>query len=192
MSDSHWETIENKQVAPVPVYFDDATVQITSIASEDISKTYTFDGPNSIPSLSRSMSPKTRRLSLLKPPGSPGSRFSFRLSRSPSPSSSNHEDFDEEDSTDSHSRDSRDFSPSHAKEALVYARNQLLSSNDLRKMGGNVLFFEGWTVTKLRRGSRYRLVVTYRGRPAFAVHTHPGSSALPSSPPFMDILGDGY
>lgn len=40
-------------------------------------------------------------------------------------------------------RDPRDFTPSQAREALVSARNQLLASSELRKLGGNVLFSEG-------------------------------------------------
>ena len=83
-------------------------------------------------------------------------------------------------------RDPRDFTPAQARDALISARSQLLSSSNMRKMGANVLFTEGWLITKLRKGSRYRLQVQYTARPAKAITVSQDASL--GLPPFMDIL----
>ncbi|KAG8986909.1 hypothetical protein FRB94_002388 [Tulasnella sp. JGI-2019a] len=65
----------------------------------------------------------------------------------------------------------------------------------MKKAGGNVLFCEGWQVTRLRKNNQYRLQVRYFGRPAKAVFTAPSSRSQllpPSSPPFLDLLEDAW
>ncbi|KAG8899009.1 hypothetical protein FRB99_006976 [Tulasnella sp. 403] len=183
--DSNWEVVDQKQVPQVPAYYDDSQIQVTSISSQDISHTYYFDGPSSSRS-STSSGPSSPSLKskLLKPPGSPS--FGFRLSRSPSPSS-----YDEDDYPQSPNlfRDPRDFTPAQARDALTSARTQLLGSSEMRKLGANVLFSEGWVITKLRKGNKFRLQVQYTARPAKAIIQHGASKAsLVGLPPFMDLL----
>lgn len=105
------------------------------------------------------------------------------------------------------------------RDALVFAREQLLHSSEMKKAGGNVLFFEGcailsrdispvtseltgtfvrfrWSVTRMKKLDRYRLQVRYIGRPAkatFSTSTSPDPSAFPNSgPPFMDLLEESW
>ncbi|KAG9035426.1 hypothetical protein FRB95_011291 [Tulasnella sp. JGI-2019a] len=77
--------------------------------------------------------------------------------------------------------------------ALILARDQLLHSSVLESSGGNVLLYEGWAVTRLRRGCERRLQVQYYGRPALVVGMGLGNNdpILPrTTPPFLDILED--
>jgi len=77
------------------------------------------------------------------------------------------------------------------RDALVLARSQLLASAEASKDGGNVLFLEGWSVTRLRRSTgQHRLQVRYFGRPAKAVLLAASSKIPTTVPPFMDILED--
>lgn len=86
-------------------------------------------------------------------------------------------------------RDPHDFTSIQAREALLSARNQLLSSSELRKAGGNVLYSEGYQITKLRKGSRYRMQIQYTARPAKAIARKGAPKSLfAGSPPFMDLL----
>jgi len=189
--DAAWEVIDHREVEQVPSYFDESLVQISSISSREISQTFTFDAPSSSYSSGPSSpsSPKHRN-KLLKGPSSPGfHRIGFRLSRS-SPDTSDDDDayFPETDSSDPF-RDPRDFTPSQAREALISARNQLLGSGELKKVGGNILFSEGYVITKLRKGNRYRMQIQYTARPAKAIaHKAAQKSLLTGSPPFMDLL----
>ncbi|KAG8972881.1 hypothetical protein FRB90_010110 [Tulasnella sp. 427] len=178
-----WEVIDQREVPQVPAYYDESAVQITSISSKDVMQTFTFDAPSS----SSSPSSPLQKFKLLRPPRSPS--FGSRSSRSPSPLSSAYDDDSLEESWDSSFRDPHDFTPAQAREALISARCQLMSSSEMRKMGVNALFSEGWTITKLRKGSKYRLQVTYTARPAKAVLRSGASKAsLTGLPPFMDLL----
>ncbi|KAG8995764.1 hypothetical protein FRB95_013365 [Tulasnella sp. JGI-2019a] len=201
--DAIWEVVDHREIEQVPSYYDESFVQISSISSREITQTFTFDAPASSshhagPSSSPS-SPKHRN-KLLKAPSSPGfHRLGFRLGSSSSsrssslasPDTSDSEedpDFSESAMSDPF-RDPRDFTPSQARDALVSARNQLLGSSELRKLGGNVLFSEGYLITKFRKGNRYRMQIQYTARPAKAI-TRNGApkSILAGSPPFMDLL----
>lgn len=181
-----WEVVDQKEVPQVPAYYDETAVQITSISSKDVIQTFTFDAP----SCSSSPSSPLQKFKLLRPPRSPS--FGSRSSRSPSPLSSAYDDdstFEESWDNSMSYRDPHDFSPAQAREALISARCQLLSSSEMRKLGVNALFSEGWTVTKLRKGSKYRLQVRYTARPAKAVLRSGASKAsLTGLPPFMDLL----
>ncbi|KAG8898451.1 hypothetical protein FRB99_007432 [Tulasnella sp. 403] len=195
-----WDVVDFKEVSPVPAYFNDAEIEIVSIHPNDISQTFTFDGPLPISAKLRAKLPKVKsRSSSVTHAGTgngPSQYFSFlALSRSSSNSSSssgssNSSEADEEEYRMRSTMDSGEpfaCSPEQTREALIFARNQFLASTELRKLGSNVLFFEGWSVTKFRKGEQYRLQVRYCGRPAKAVFSAPPS---PSFPPFMDILGN--
>ncbi|KIO29673.1 hypothetical protein M407DRAFT_242539 [Tulasnella calospora MUT 4182] len=78
------------------------------------------------------------------------------------------------------------FTLSQTRDALRYARAQLLATDQVTKLGANVLLFEGWAVTHLRKGSQHRLQIRYSGRPARVSFASPPSS--PSIPPFMELL----
>ncbi|KAG8870264.1 hypothetical protein FRB97_000180 [Tulasnella sp. 331] len=88
----------------------------------------------------------------------------------------------------------RDEESSHytLRDALIFARDQLMCSPEVTSFGGNVLSVERWSVTRLQRGNQERLLVRYCGQPARA--TFPSSStrkwlSLPRNrPPFMEIL----
>jgi len=198
--DATWEVVDHREIEQVPSYYDESLVQIASISSREISQTFTFDAPSSSshhhsgPSSSPS-SPKHRN-KLLKAPSSPGfHRLGFRLGSSRSSSLASPDTSDSEEDPESYFaesdpfRDPRDFTPSQARDALVSARNQLLGSSELKKLGGNVLFSEGYLITKLRKGHRYRMQIQYTARPAKAI-TRNGApkSLLTGSPPFMDLL----
>jgi len=197
--ESHWEIVDQRSVPPVPMFYDESDVQISSVLTHDVSHTYTFDGP-STSSLCPSSPKNTSKL--LKPPSSP--KFGFKMSRSPSPSLSDPESLDSESSMSSSAysssssssgyyHDRRDFSASQARDALVSARCQLMNSAEFRKLGVNILFQEGWSITKLRKGSKYRLEVRYTARPAKATLRSGASKAsLARQPPFMDMLEDGW
>jgi len=68
--------------------------------------------------------------------------------------------------------------------ALIFARQQLLAA--VAKQNYNVLLFEGWNLTVLRKGKRWRLEVQYTGRGAHAL-----GKLEPRLPPFMELL-EGY
>ncbi|KAG8888477.1 hypothetical protein FRB98_007606 [Tulasnella sp. 332] len=197
--DATWEVVDHREIEQVPSYYDESFVQISSISSREITQTYTFDSPSSSSHHHHAgPSSPTHRNKLLKVPASPGGfhRLGFRMgsSRSSSLASPDTSDSEEDpdlyfaDSSDRF-RDPRDFTPSQARDALVSARNQLLASSELRKLGGNVLFSEGYLITKLRKGNRYRMQIQYTARPAKAI-TRNGApkSLLAGSPPFMDLL----
>ncbi|KAG9047271.1 hypothetical protein FS837_002632 [Tulasnella sp. UAMH 9824] len=78
------------------------------------------------------------------------------------------------------------FTLSQTRDALRYARAQLLATDQVTKPGANVLLFEGWAVTHLRKGSQHRLQIRYSGRPARVSFASPPSS--PAIPPFMELL----
>ncbi|KAI0803056.1 hypothetical protein BC629DRAFT_1438147 [Irpex lacteus] len=71
------------------------------------------------------------------------------------------------------------------RKAVLFARHQLL--REASKLHYNVLLMEGWRYTLLRKGHRYRLDVTYSGRPAYA--TGKVATSQPTSPPpFIGVL----
>ncbi|KAG8936540.1 hypothetical protein FRC03_005471 [Tulasnella sp. 419] len=222
--DASWEVVEHREVTPVPSYFDDSGIEITSISPHDVTQTFTFDRPVWLPPPSPSSSPsssptsKTARIKsklhltrsrsssvntqqnfptvssfLPSLPSSLMRSYSYNSVSSASDATSSDDEPSSSDSSYNSSlrsaSGSRDFTPSQTRDALIFSRNQLLNSNELRKMGANVLFFEGWTVTKLRKGNAHRLQIKYTGRPAVATYSSPPS---PSHPPFMDILGEQY
>ncbi|KAG8878767.1 hypothetical protein FRB97_002308 [Tulasnella sp. 331] len=209
-SEATWVVEDVKEVAPVPAYFGGSGVEIVSIAQNEISQIYTFDAPTSTSAsnpnsanlkMRRQMSFGSRKSSL----GGTSSRLPF-LSRISSIAS------DESDcsSTSSSSDDSYGSSnesvnglPTRTlhhdrvcmRDALTYSREQLLNGSEMKKTGGNVLFCEGWQVTRLRKNNQYRIQVRYFGRPAKAVFTAPSSHsqfAPSSSPPFMDLLQEDW
>ncbi|KAG8922924.1 hypothetical protein FRC01_013445 [Tulasnella sp. 417] len=175
-----WDVVDHKEVAPIPSYLPDSGVTIVSILPNDISRTFTFHCPSKVqsPRKTHSRSSSVSSISSL-----------LTLSRSSSNASSGGE------STASHptSRKSKEdirpteFSPQSVRDAIVFARNELLGSVELRKQGANVFFFEGWSVTKFRKGSsdQYRLQVCYTGRPAKAIF--PSGDVPPTFPPFLDV-----
>ncbi|KAG8960458.1 hypothetical protein FRC03_006506 [Tulasnella sp. 419] len=172
-------------------------VDIVSISPTDIRQTYTFDRPICTSSgLSPTSSPKSSlKCKLHSMRRKSGSSFG-KLSSSYSSSS----DSETESTTSSwgsseQSYSPHEFTPQQTRNALIFARTQLLNSSEFRKTGGNVLFFEGWSVTKFRKGHHTRIQVVYTGRPAVARYYHSSLSASTptmSPPPFMDVLGDGW
>lgn len=133
----------------------DAGVEIISVSPHDISQTYTFDAPTSFspsPSINnmkvrRKLSIGNRRLSLI------GSTFGLgggpgTLSRTSSTTSSDSNDSIGSAVTFASSSDSSNgyrTLESHIcmRDALVYAREQLIRGTEMKRAGGNVLFFEG-------------------------------------------------
>ncbi|KAG8857193.1 hypothetical protein FRB96_005867 [Tulasnella sp. 330] len=209
-AEAPWEVVDYKEIAPVPAYFDGSGVSIVSVAPYDISQTYTFDAPTAPPPIppnptSMSISSKLqRKLSNATALSPKASRRRFTLSRtssaestassdSSSSTSSTDESVTYASSTDSVNGFRRLEQHISMRDALIFARDQLLKGADMKVAGGNVLFFEGWAVTRLRKENRYRLQVRYFGRPARAVFTSTAlsSHSVPkSSPPFMDMLED--
>jgi len=70
----------------------------------------------------------------------------------------------------------------HLLHAVNHARSRVLQ--DAARRGYNVLLCEGWQLTLLRKGNRYRVEVCYVGRPAAVVGKVP---ELPP-PPFVSLL----
>ncbi|KAG8990943.1 hypothetical protein FRB90_001538 [Tulasnella sp. 427] len=175
-----WDVVEYKEVAQVPMIFDDTV----SILPNDVSQTFTFNCPSKVRpprrTLSRSSSVSSTVSSLL----------TLSRSSSNSSSSSDMSDTTRDRQLRGGAAETRptEFTPDHVRDAVVFARNELLASVEMRKLGANVLFFEGWSVTKLRKGSsdQYRLQVRYTGRPAVAVF-HSAARTTPMVPPFLDV-----
>ncbi|KAG8942385.1 hypothetical protein FRC04_003781 [Tulasnella sp. 424] len=165
------------------------------------------------PSPKASSSPTSspmRRFSRLSTSSSGSPHFRFRFSRqatsSTSSSSSSASDSSDDESTSStpcrrlfRSKSksparnslpapeaSAGFTLSQTRDALRYARAQLLATDQVTKLGANVLLFEGWAVTHLRKGSQHRLQIRYSGRPARVSFASPPSS--PALPPFLELL----
>ncbi|KAG9011916.1 hypothetical protein FRB90_006940 [Tulasnella sp. 427] len=156
------------------------------------------------------LSSPMRRFSRLSTSTSGSPHFRFRFSRSStsstsSSSSSASSDASDDDRPPSPSRPSlfksksksptrrsvpaapaTGFTLSQTREALRYARAQLLATEQLTSIGANVLLFEGWAVTHLRKGTQHRLQIRYSGRPARVSFVSPPSS--PALPPFMELL----
>jgi len=66
--------------------------------------------------------------------------------------------------------------------AVNFTRMRVL--RDASQRGYNILLCEGWQLTLLRKGKRYRLEVSYYGRPGAVVGKLP---ELPQ-PPFVNML----
>ncbi|PIL29582.1 hypothetical protein GSI_08218 [Ganoderma sinense ZZ0214-1] len=66
--------------------------------------------------------------------------------------------------------------------AVAFARKTLLQ--DAATKGYNIFLFEGWKVTRLRRGKQQRAEVRYWGRPAYANKPAPRRQM----PPFLAML----
>jgi len=158
-----WEVVDHQQVASVPAYYND-DVTITSISPEDVSQTFIFDAPSSSSKPEQECASSSSSSSCYSP-------------RTPSFSSES---------------DGFRTLANHItmRDALISAREQLLHSTAVRKTGANVFFFEGWSVTRLRKGNRYRLRVKYIARPARAVLASPERAVPMNKPPFMDILDE--
>ncbi|KAG9026009.1 hypothetical protein FS837_004755 [Tulasnella sp. UAMH 9824] len=178
-----WDVVDHKEVSPVPSYLPDSGVTIVSIFPNDISRTFTFNCPSKVqsPRRTHSRSSSVSSISSL-----------LTLSRSSSNASSESEGGSSTSSRASSRKAKEDvrpteLSPQTVRDAIVFARNELLGSIELRKLGANVFFFEGWSVTKFRKGSsdQYRLQVCYTGRPAKAIFLSEG--APPTFPPFLDV-----
>ncbi|KAG9008097.1 hypothetical protein FRB94_013754 [Tulasnella sp. JGI-2019a] len=205
-SEFTWAVEDFKEVAPVPAYFGGSGVEIVSIAQNEISHTYTFDAP-STSSLSSPSSANLKmrpRMSRTASSNGSSSRLPF-LSRISSIASNESDDSSYSSSSDDsfsstesvNGLPTRTLQHDHVcmRDALTYAREQLIKGSEMKKAGGNVLFCEGWQVTRLRKNNQYRLQVRYFGRPAKAVFTAPSSRSQflpPSSPPFLDLLEDAW
>ncbi|KAG9025425.1 hypothetical protein FRB95_010196 [Tulasnella sp. JGI-2019a] len=212
-----WEVVDYKEIAPVPACFENSDVSVISIAQRDISQIYTFDAPVSPapppppnpPSMSITAKLQ-RRLSsaTATSPQAPRRRFTLTRSSSSISTNSSASDSSSDESTGSgltfaSSTDSvhgfrKLEHPICMRDALIFARDQLLKSAEMKLAGGNVLFFEGWAVTRLRKNDRYRLQVRYFGRPAKAAFTSAVAASthahsIPkSNPPFMNMLEDSW
>ncbi|KIO20870.1 hypothetical protein M407DRAFT_29530 [Tulasnella calospora MUT 4182] len=178
-----WDVVDHKEVAPVPSYLSESGGTIVSILPNDVSRTFTFNFPCKVQSPRRNHSRSSSVSSI--------SSF-LTLSRSSSNASSESEGGSSTASRASSRKAKEDvrpteFGPQNVRDAIVFARNELLGSIELRKLGANVFCFEGWSVTKFRKGSsdQYRLQVCYTGRPAKAVF--PSGDAPPTVPPFLDV-----
>ncbi|KAF9229661.1 hypothetical protein BS17DRAFT_771759 [Gyrodon lividus] len=66
--------------------------------------------------------------------------------------------------------------------AVLFARQQLLQQITTKNY--NIMLLEGWTLTRLRQGKRYRIEVDYTGRPGYV------SGKIPAfrPPPFIAVL----
>ncbi|KAF8523063.1 hypothetical protein BU17DRAFT_44045 [Hysterangium stoloniferum] len=69
----------------------------------------------------------------------------------------------------------------YLQRALMFARQQLMKETSLK--GYNTLIREGWDVTTLRKGSKRRVEVQYRARPALV-----SGKMSTQLPPFLDML----
>ncbi|KAG9003324.1 hypothetical protein FRB94_003208 [Tulasnella sp. JGI-2019a] len=82
------------------------------------------------------------------------------------------------------------------RDALIFARDQLTCSPEVKSLGGNVLAVEGWSVTRLQSGNQDRVQIRYYGQPARAVFPSSSSRKLLSlprnRPPSIDILRDSW
>ncbi|KAG8904917.1 hypothetical protein FRB99_001015 [Tulasnella sp. 403] len=208
-----WEVVDHKQIAQVPMFLDVPDVEIVSVFPNDVSHTYTFQGPVSSPMSSAASSPKSRNRTLSSSPSSKrppliskfvhatsscGRQFLLHLShhsksRTHSSASSSDSESDYDDVRTIHSSHhidhstGSDFTLAQTKAALKFARSQLLSSAEFKSLGANALFSEAWSITRLRKGTdQYRLQIRYSGRPAYAIFP----SSAPQTPPFMDLLAE--
>ncbi|KAF7789858.1 hypothetical protein EIP86_000806 [Pleurotus ostreatoroseus] len=71
---------------------------------------------------------------------------------------------------------------SDLRKALQHAQHQL--RQEAARQNYNIMIVEGWQLTIMRKGKKYRVEVVYSGRPAYATGK---ITALPP-PPFMGML----
>lgn len=75
------------------------------------------------------------------------------------------------------------YKKSDLKKALIFARGEIVKQ--VEASGKNALIVEGWAVTVLRQGSRYRLQIEYTARPA--VVSYPDQPRL-RRPPYLEVI----
>lgn len=136
----------------------DLDVDVVSIFRGDVSQTFTFDAP--LPSTSRKSSQSTSTSGSPPPPrrwrfsrcssmSSNHFRFHFRHSATSAASASSDSESDASTSTTSSiidfptSSSQPGFTTRQIQEALKYARKQLIESEAFKRLGANILFFEG-------------------------------------------------
>ncbi|KAG8878759.1 hypothetical protein FRB97_002300 [Tulasnella sp. 331] len=209
-----WEVVDHQEISAVPTYYGGSDIELTKVSPQFVSRTYTFNAPVSsshpattlpgpkrqrsvLSALKRRSTSKSSTSSTSSPPGSP-SRVLCPIRRATSSSSSSSDD-EAPSSTSScaasmtsnseqyqgHQAEEKHISMS---EAVIFARQQLLDCSDVKQFGGDVLYMEGWSVTRLRKGTQHRLQVRYFGRPARVALLSPSSSIPTSKPPFMEML----
>ncbi|EIN13573.1 hypothetical protein PUNSTDRAFT_57635 [Punctularia strigosozonata HHB-11173 SS5] len=75
------------------------------------------------------------------------------------------------------------LSKTQLRNAVAFAQHQL--REELEHSGEfNVFMMEGWQLTLLRKGKKFRIKIQYRGLPARVI----GKTSPPEPPPFLDLL----
>ncbi|PVF98626.1 hypothetical protein CPB86DRAFT_814652 [Serendipita vermifera] len=70
------------------------------------------------------------------------------------------------------------------KKAIIFARGEIMKQ--VERSGKNALALEGWNVSVLRQGPRYRIQIEYTARPALVRYM---DGVSPSSlPPFLEVI----
>ncbi|KAG9038180.1 hypothetical protein FRB95_002620 [Tulasnella sp. JGI-2019a] len=208
-----WEVVDHQEISAVPTYHgNSAGFEITSVSPHVVTRTYTFNAPASSSKLAPPLTPKRQRsvLSVLKrkstsasSSSSPSRTPSFLRcpSRHSSASTCTSEDESSEPASSTRSCASSTMSSDveheeekhiSMREAVIFARQQLMNSSDVKRVRGDILYSEGWSVTRLRKGNQHRLEVKYFGRPARIALLSPSSSTPSSQPPFMEMLEDSW
>ncbi|KAG9014039.1 hypothetical protein FRB94_000236 [Tulasnella sp. JGI-2019a] len=201
-----WEIVDHQEISAVPIYYGDSEFEIISVSLQVVSRTYTFNAPSASSTSSRPVPPllppkphqsatssPRRRSTLIRSSflPCPFRRASSTSNQSSEDEASSHElPSDYATSMPSSSPSDTDGEEKHIsiRDAVIFARQQLLTSSDFKRVGGNVFYTEGWSVTRLRKGNQHRLQVRYFGRPAHVAFLIASPSIPSSQPPFIEML----